>query len=209
MEQQQEVNTMKKTNTFKLTMTAIFTAIIVAVQLLGGSIKIGTVSISLVLIPIVIGSLLLGAKIGAFLGAVFGVVTIIGGITAMDPFTAILLNSSLWSAVCTVVMCLLKGMAAGFVPAVVYKLLNNKNKYLAVITASALAPICNTGIFVLGTLTVLSTTISENFVSSGTTLLYFILIGCAGINFLVELAVNLIVSPAIYSFVNTFQKRKI
>ena len=200
---------MKKTNTFKLTMTAIFTAIIVAVQLLGGSIKIGTVSISLVLIPIVIGSLLLGAKIGAFLGAVFGVITIIGGITAMDQFTAILLNSSLWSAVCTVVMCLLKGMAAGFVPAVVYKLLNNKNKYVAVIIASALAPICNTGIFVLGTLTVLSTTISENFVSSGTTLLYFILIVCAGINFLVELAVNLIVSPAIYSFVNTFQKRKI
>ena len=200
---------MKKTNTFKLTMTAIFTAIIVAVQLLGGSIKIGTVSISLVLIPIVIGSLLLGAKIGAFLGAVFGVITIIGGVTAMDPFTATLLNSSVWSAVCTVVMCLLKGMAAGFVPAVVYKLLNNKNKYVAVIIASALAPICNTGIFVLGTLTVLSTTISENFVSSGTTLLYFILIVCAGINFLVELAVNLIVSPAIYSFVNTFQKRKI
>lgn len=54
---------------------AILTAIVIAFQLLGSFIHIGPTSISLVLIPIVIGAVLTGPKGGAFLGFVFGAMT--------------------------------------------------------------------------------------------------------------------------------------
>ena len=53
---------------------AIFTAIVVVLQLLGTFVRFGPFSISLVLVPIVIGAALYGAKAGAWLGFVFGVV---------------------------------------------------------------------------------------------------------------------------------------
>ena len=48
-------------------------------QLLGSFIKIGPVSISLVLIPIVIGAAVYGLKTGAWLGLVFGIVVLLAG----------------------------------------------------------------------------------------------------------------------------------
>lgn len=65
----------QKTKT--LTGLALFTAIIVVLQLLGSFIKFGPFSISLVLIPIVVGAAVYGPKAGAYLGGVFGVVVLI------------------------------------------------------------------------------------------------------------------------------------
>lgn len=48
-------------------------------QILGGFIRIGTFSVSLVLIPIVLGAALLGPWAGGWLGLVFGAVVLISG----------------------------------------------------------------------------------------------------------------------------------
>ena len=56
---------------------SLLTAIVVVLQLLGGGIVISGVSITLVLVPIVVGASIYGAKDGAFLGAVFGLITFI------------------------------------------------------------------------------------------------------------------------------------
>ena len=65
--------------TYKLVGTALLTAIVVVLQLVGGAIKIGTFSISLVLMPIVVGAALFGIWSGAWLGLVFGVMVMATG----------------------------------------------------------------------------------------------------------------------------------
>lgn len=188
---------MKNSKTTKLVELGIFIALVLVIQLLGGAVKVGPISISLVLIPIAVGGILLGPLCGAVLGLTFGVATVIGGLTGADPFTATLLNSGAWGAVFTTLLCLVKGTMAGFVSALIYKLLAPKSKVAAVFLAAVAAPVVNTGLFVLGALTVLNGLITQNFVGSGSNIIYFVFIGCAGVNFLIELAVNVIFTPAI------------
>lgn len=188
---------MKNSKTTKLVELGIFVALVLVIQLLGGAVKVGPISISLVLIPIAVGGILLGPLCGAVLGLTFGVATVIGGLTGADPFTATLLNSGAWGAVFTTLLCLVKGTMAGFVSALIYKLLAPKSKVAAVLLAAVAAPVVNTGLFVLGALTVLNSLITQNFVGSGSNIIYFVFIGCAGVNFLIELAVNVIFTPAI------------
>lgn len=188
---------MKNSKTTKLVELGIFVALVLVIQLLGGAVKVGPISISLVLIPIAVGGILLGPLCGAVLGLTFGVATVIGGLTGADPFTATLLNSGAWGAVFTTLLCLVKGTMAGFVSAFIYKLLAPKSKVAAVLLAAVAAPVVNTGLFILGALTVLNSLITQNFVGSGSNIIYFVFIGCAGVNFLIELAVNVIFTPAI------------
>ena len=66
--------------------------------------------------------------------------------------------------------------------------------------AAALAPVVNTGVFVLGALFLVNETLTANlgaFGAEGMTLVYFVIIGCAGFNFIGELIANLILSPVI------------
>lgn len=188
---------MKNSKTTKLVELGIFVALVLVIQLLGGAVKVGPISISLVLIPIAVGGILLGPLCGAVLGLTFGVATVIGGLTGADPFTATLLNSGAWGAVFTTLLCLVKGTMAGFVSAFIYKLLAPKSKVAAVLLAAVAAPVVNTGLFILGALTMLNSLITQNFVGSGSNIIYFVFIGCAGVNFLIELAVNVIFTPAI------------
>ena len=87
-----------------LTLAAMLTAIVVVLQLLGSFVRFGTFSISLVLIPIVIGASLLGWQLGAWLGFVFSVVVLLSGDAA--PFLAV-------NTFGTILTVLLKGTLAG------------------------------------------------------------------------------------------------
>lgn len=181
---------------------AVLTALVIVLQLWGSAIKVGATSFSLVLIPIVLGAVMIGPVAGAFLGFVFGLIVLIAGITGTDAFTFILFSDHPFL---TSALCLIKGAAAGFVSGILFSVLKNKNKYAAVIVASVAAPIVNTGLFILGAL-LMSGTLSENFVAEGSSVIYFLVVGCAGINFLVEFAVNLVASPAIYTVTEVVRK---
>lgn len=197
----------KKTNIIRLTQLAILIALVVVLQLFGSSVKIGPTSISLVLIPIALGGMLLGPRAGALLGFVFGAITLIAGITGTDPFTFYLLNSGLKGAIVTPLICLGKATLAGFGSAWCYKLLKSKAETLGVFAAAAAAPILNTGLFILGALS-LSDVLAAQY-AQGTTVLYFLLVGCAGLNFVVELLVNLIAAPAIHAVIGAVRRHKI
>ena len=128
--------------TKRLTLMAVLTAIVAILAYLGGFIKIGGLaSISLTLIPVVIGSALCGPLAGAWLGFVSGVVFFA---TADAGFW---LSISIFG---TIFIVLLKGAMAGFTAGICYKLLEKKNQYLAVIVSAITCPIVNTGIFLLG-----------------------------------------------------------
>lgn len=192
----------KRTCARTITWLAVLLALVIVLQIWGSAIRIGPVSISLVLVPIVLGGMILGPFYGAVLGFVFGLITLIAGITGADGFTFILLadHPALTGAVC-----LVKGTAAGFVSGIVYLALKNRNKYAATFVSAALAPVVNTGLFILGAL-LMSDTIGGNFVAEGSTVIYFLVIGCAGVNFLVEFGLNIVLAPGIFRVAEVVEK---
>ena len=198
---------MKKERYFsskRITGLSILLALVIVLQWFGGYIRIGATPLSFVLVPIVLAGILYGPIEGGFLGFVFGLVVLLQGVFGMDGFTMILFNDH---PIFTALLCLGKGMAAGILTGFTYRWVAKKSVYVGTFAAAAVAPIVNTGLFILGSLCFLQDTLRANFVN-GTSVVYFLIIGCAGINFLVELAINLIVSPSLYRVMGVIKGRR-
>ena len=175
----------------------LLTAVIVILQALGASIRFGMFSISFVLIPIIVGAALFGEAAGLWLGAVFGFVVLM---TDAGLFLAINVPG-------TIITVMVKGMLAGLAAAFVYRKLESKSALVAAILAGVVAPVCNTGIFLIGCRVFFYDTIKEwaaaaGFQSAGA----YLIMGLAGVNFLVELAINLVLSTVIVRIVGLGRK---
>ncbi len=186
-----------KTNTKKIAGVGLLTAIVVVLQLLGSFIHFGPFSISLVLIPIVIGASLYGVLAGAWLGLAFGITVLISGDAA--AFLTI-------SPAGTVITVLLKGMLAGLLAGGVYKLIEKKNKTVATIVAAIVCPVVNTGIFLVGCRLFFFDTIKTW--AAGTNVFVYMITGLVGFNFLFELGANIILSPTIIKLTKLGRKEK-
>lgn len=185
----------------KMVGLAIFTALVIVLQLLGSFIKVGTFSISLVLIPIVVGAAVYGAGAGAFLGGVFGVVVTIACINGSDWGGNLLFTQS---PALTILICMVKGIAAGAAAGWVYRLLAGKNAYLAVAVSALAAPVVNTGLFCLGMRFFFYDTLVAW--AAGQSLVYYVFIGLIGVNFLLETLINLVCSPIILRILNAVKR---
>lgn len=184
-----------KSKISRMVQLAVLLAVVIILQCFLGSILVGTTSFSVVLVPIVIGAILLGPEAGASLGFAFGMVVLIRGITGQDMFTNMLFTAQ---PLFTAVICLGKGIAAGWAAGATYRLMSGVNKFWASVMAAAVAPVVNTGLFILGGLTLVKDTLEANLGAFGAdSVLIFLVIGCAGVNFLVEFGVNMVLSPAI------------
>ncbi len=182
-------------------MLAALTAIVLILQIAGVTVRIGPTNINIGLIPIVFGAITLGPAAGAWLGLVSGAATfIILGVMGGDPtFTVILFNNA---PVMTALICIVKTTAAGYLAGLVYRLASSKSKLAALFAAAASTPIVNTGLFILGGL-LISDVLAENFANGlGQTVVYFLVFGVAGINFVLEFILNLIVVPALGKIVD-------
>ena len=180
---------------------AIFTAIVVVLQLLGSFIKVGSFSISLVLIPIVVGAAVYGPGAGAYLGGVFGAVVSIACVNGSDAGGYVLFSARPFL---TVLVCMLKGILAGAAAGGVFTLVSKKNAYLGVFLAAIAAPVVNTGLFCLSLELFFHDILVER--AAGTDLVYYIFVGLVGVNFLLELAVNLVCSPVIFRITKLVRK---
>ena len=181
----------------RMTLLALLTAIVVVLQLLGSFIRFGQFSISLVLVPVVLGAAMLGVGAGAWLGLVFGVTVLMSGDAA--AFFAI-------SAVGTVVTVLAKGILAGFTAGGVYKLLEKKSVLAATIAAAVVCPVVNTGIFFLGCLLFFLDAIAEMAAGAGQSAFAFIIFVYIGGNVLFELLFNVVLAPVILRLVAVGRK---
>lgn len=190
-----------KSNVYRLTGLGILTAIIIVLQILTTFVRFGPFSITLALIPIVVGAAMYGKGAGAYLGAVFSVVVVIMCITGGDVG-----GFMVWSAnpVMCVIMCMLKGTAAGFLAGLMYQLVGKKNQLLGVILAALISPIANTGIFIIGMLLFFRETLASW--AGGSDLLTYIIMGLTGVNFLVELGVNIVLSPIVVKIIDAVKK---
>ena len=195
-----QVNQKKKT-VETLTYSAILTALVVVLQLLGGFIKFGPFSISLVLLPIVIGAALCGKWIGAWLGFVFGVAVLLSGDAA--AFLAIDVPG-------TIVTVLAKGTLCGLLAGLTYELAAKLNQYVGVVAAAVVCPVVNTGIFLIGCRVFFYPTLLQwaSADGYGGNFIGYLLIGFVGINFLVELGANILLSPAGVRLIHIAKKIK-
>lgn len=190
-----------KQRTQQLALGAILTALVAVLQFLGAFIRFGTFSVSLVLIPIVIGAALCGWKVGAWLGLVFGVTVLLSG------------DASLFLAVSvpgTVGTVLIKGIACGAAAGAVYKLFERRGRYLAVVLSAIVCPVVNTGVFLIGCAIFFMDTLAgwSQALGFGTDVVRYILFGLVGGNFLLELGTNILLSPIIVRIIDAATKSK-
>ena len=161
-------------------------------QLVSTFIKFGPFSITLAMIPIVVGAAVYGAGAGAYLGGVFSVVVLICCVTGADPGGAVVWNANPFLCI---VVCMAKGIAAGLAAGLVYRLIAPKSVLGGTVAAAVLSPIVNTGIFYLG-LALFFRPVLLSWTGE-TDVLYNIIVGLLGVNFLVELGVNVVLSPIV------------
>lgn len=202
----------KKINTKTITMLAILTALVVILQFI--PIKGPTFAITLTLVPIVIGSALIGPLAGAWLGFAFGMTVLLSGDAAM------FFGFNVFGTIVTV---LLKGSLAGLSAGLIYKLASKINRYFGVICSAVVAPVVNTGIFLLGCRVfffkdilnmavdsaqkaVAATGNIAQIVVSDVNVFSYMLTALVGINFLIELGVNMVCSPIILRLINIRKK---
>ena len=167
----------------------LFTAIVVVLQFLGGGIKFGMFSISLVLVPIVVGSAVYGCKAGGWLGFAFGAAVLLSG----DAAAFLVINP-----LATVLVVLVKGITCGMMAGALYTVMERFSRTVAVFSAAVICPLVNTGVFLIGCKFFFLETVAAWGASLGyENVASYMFLGLAGGNFLIELGVNIILAPVI------------
>ncbi len=187
--------------TERLVGLGILTAIIIVLQVISTFVKFGPFSITLSLIPIIVGAAIYGVSAGAYLGAVFSAVVIVMCITGGDIGGAMVWNAN---PLACFILCMLKGTLAGFEAGIHYRALEKTNKILASVVAAIISPVVNTGVFLLGLVIFFRETLM--LWAGGTEVLYYIIFGLTGVNFLVELGVNVVLSPIVVRIIQIIKK---
>lgn len=176
----------------KLSRIAIFSAIIIVLQLVATYINFSGFPITLTLIPIIVCAAVYGELMGLLMGLVFGAVVSLMVITGADVSGATMFSTH---PIITVLTCLIKGGLAGLFSGIAYKLI--KNKKLAIIISAIIAPITNTSILCIS----LALFFDTPLVIGITTLM--------GINFLIEFLINVLIAPGLTGIIQRASKRAI
>ena len=155
----------------------------------------GGTAINLALIPVVVGAILYGPVGGLTVGLFLGAVTLLPGQGAVGFYV------NWYMTILAIVLCLAKTGLAGFLSGLAFKLLFKKNYYVAIYAAAIIAPIVNTGTFLLlyGVLIYIMTgsAYGPTFVATA---------AAVWIVFLVELAVNILFAPALATLTKTLTR---
>ena len=178
--------------TLKMVQFAVLVALTVVLQLLCSVMTIGPVTITLSLVPVVIGAALFGVSGGAILGFVLGLVNFIASFS-----NGVLLFLFQSSPVLYILTCFGKTVAAGAVAGLLYKVLRERHPYIGVTLAALSAPVVNTGIFFVMMALFFRDAIRESCGLEGGNVVAFIITGFIGINFLIEFALTTVLCPAI------------
>jgi len=196
------MKTAKPINTQKLVLLALLTAIVIILQILAILTKtlLPAFSISLVLMPIVIGAAIIGTYAGGWLGLAFGFAVLISGDAA--AFMAI-------NPAATIAVVLLKGSLAGLAAGAVYRMLAGKSKIIAAIASAIVAPVVNTAVFIIGSYLFFLPTLTQwGEAADAANVTAYIFLTLVGINFLIELGINLVLCPTIVSLIQIGQGTK-
>ncbi len=196
---------MNKVKIKRMTTIALLMAMVVVLQFISAAIPpVSGFTISLVLIPIVLGAALYGPKAGALLGATFGMIVFINCVNGSDVGGQMVFQAS--PILCFLVV-MGKGTLAGLASGAVYQLLSKKwSGYVAMMGAAIVCPVVNTGTFVLCMVTLFNDVITAWASSVGADLITYIFSFLLLLNFVPELIINVLFSPFGQRVIRTVQK---
>lgn len=199
------MNSNNHAKTQKMVRIALLSALVIVLQLFFSAVKVGPVTLNFVLVPIVIASVFISPTAGLIVGTLAGITTFIQVFTSADPFYLFLMTNN---PVATALICIVKTAVAGLLAGLVYRLISKVSKYksLNIILPAIVCPLVNTGLFCLGMYVFFGNAmLADSTYASliGGNLIYFIIVGLAGINFVIELILNVVLCPllgkALYS----------
>ena len=174
----------------KLAFASILIALDVVLTYISNYIITGNVNINIALVTIVVGACMYGPFTGFVLGLINGLITLFAPATQAWFFPI--------SPLATIFLCLLKTSLAGLVAGIIYKMINKKNSFLAVILSSISVPIINTGIFIIGVV-LFFMDIYGNFTA--------LIVGVLNVNFIIEFIMMAVLIPAIYRILNVIMNK--
>lgn len=195
---------MKNNNLKRMATIALLMALVVVMQFISGLIPpVSGFSISLVLIPIVLGAALCGPSAGAILGGTFGAIVYINCVTGTDLGGAMVLQAN--PILCFLVV-MGKGILAGLASGLVYKWLAGKNNYIAMLCAAIVCPVVNTGVFIICMLSFFKDVLAAW--ADGGEIISYVLSVLVLCNFVPELIINVVFCPASKQIIQTVNKRQ-
>lgn len=148
---------MKETNqsghwskTLGMVQVALFAALIIIMAFTPflGYIPLGFTRATIIHIPVIIGSILLGPKKGAILGGVFGLTSLINN--TMNPTVTSFVFSPFYSlgevsgGIGSLIICFVPRILVGVIPYFIYRLLKKINMTAALVAAGAAGALTNT-----------------------------------------------------------------
>lgn len=142
-------------NTQKMVLTAMFTAIIIAMAFVPylGYIPLGFMNATIIHVPVIIGAIILGPKQGAFLGGVFGLTSLINN--TINPNLTSFVFSPFYTmggnhgSFASLIICLVPRILIGVVAYYVYRgvsrfMKNKRSSTLALAAAGIAGAMTNT-----------------------------------------------------------------
>lgn len=178
-------------NTKKITYLALLTAIECVLSIVTNYMP-GVVNFNIALIPISIGAILLGTKAGIYLGIVNGFITLLA------PATQVFCGHNF---IATIVLCLVKTGSAGAISGIIYKNISKLDEDIAIIISTIIVPIINTLIFLIGTIFFFLPIYGDSKSAIG-----ILFTSVISVNFLIELIVSIILTPATKYIIRVFKR---
>jgi len=193
---------LKKQKIKRMAGIALMMALVVVLQFVSSIIPaVGGFSISLVLIPIVLGGAVFGLSAGALLGGTFGVIVFINCITGTDPGGAMVFQAN--PALCFLVV-MAKGILAGWLASLAYKVLSRWNVHVAILAAAIVCPLVNTGVFIACMLTFFKDVLAVW--AGGGDIIAYVLSGLVLCNFVPEMIINIVFGSVGHTLVHIAKK---
>ena len=201
----------KMSKLVKFVQLAVLAAIVVVMSFTPlGYLKIGPLSIALVIIPVVTGAIVLGPGAGAFMGLVFGA-TSFAQCFGMDAFGTTLMSINPFF---TFLMCIPTRVLAGFLCGLIFKgvssaLAGKKSAEISYPVAAVTGPVFNT-LFFMSCLVLLfgKTDFIQNMMAesgAGNLLMFFVIM--VGVKGVVEIISCLVVASALSKALSVANKK--
>ena len=191
------------------TRTLVQLALLTAIELIMaftplGYLKVGALSISFLMVPVVIGAIIMGPAAGAFLGGVFGLTSFIQCF-GMDAFGTMLMGIS---PLYTFITCIPSRILAGWILGLIFKALDkiDSKKYAAYAVSSVSGALLNTVFFVGFLVLFFHKTLME--LGMGDTILA-VIASLVTINAVVEAIVCLVAGTAIVKALSVILKSRL
>ncbi len=180
-----------KISTRQIAGMGIISALTFVLGFVSNYVSFGPVNINLALVPIVVGACIYGPWWGFFLGTLDGLIILFAPSTLTYFMPA--------NAVATVIICIFKTGLGGLIAGYLYKLIYKKQDLVASIVASLVVPLVNTGLFILGAYLFFLSIYGD---------ILTLFTAVITVNFGIEFAVAIVLSPVVYKILKIATKGK-